>query len=178
MLIADYSRRWRGILWLGLGWLSPVAAQAQTPPEPTFGERCRGQWAGTMQLYHQGQLRDTVPVQFTVAPLADTAWTWRMEYRSVKYPQVKDYVLRLLDRAKGHYVVDEGGGLVLDDYLIGNKLYSVFEVKGNLLTASYELLGEQLVFEVTAGQKLPDARAGVFSYTTVSVQRVVLKRVP
>jgi hypothetical protein len=157
--------------------LAVVFKPAAQTPAPAFGDRCQGQWQGTMQLHYQGQLRDTVAVRFTVATLADTAWTWRMEYLSAKYPQVKDYVLRLVDRAKGRYVVDEGGGLVLDDYLIGDKLYSVFEVQGQLLTASYELRGSALVFEVTSGQKQPEPRAGVFSYTTASVQRVVLQRV-
>ena len=58
-----------------------------------FPNRCLGQWQGTMHLYYEGILRDSVPVRFTVAPIDSVSWTWRMEYLSDKLPMTKDYVL-------------------------------------------------------------------------------------
>lgn len=89
---------------------------------------------------------------------------------------VKDYVLRVKDRTKKVFVTDEGGGLELTDYQTGNKLYSVFETGGILLTANYELRGGELVFEVTSGKKEPAQHPGVANYAVSAVQRIVLTR--
>lgn len=34
-----------------------------------FPEKCIGRWSGKMLIYQHGQLRDSVQVRFTVAPL-------------------------------------------------------------------------------------------------------------
>jgi hypothetical protein len=141
-----------------------------------FGDRCAGTWKGIMHIYHLGKLRDSVEVKLTVAVEATHVWTWRMEYLSAKMPMVKDYKLRLKDASKNLYVTDEGGGLELTDYLTGNKLYSIFETQGIMLTSEYELRGHELIFEVTSGKKEATSHPEVTNYSTTSVQRVVLKR--
>jgi hypothetical protein len=148
------------------------AAQCQQ----LFPEKCLGSWQGTLHIFQYGQLRDSVPVLFTVNPLGTDAWTWKMEYRSEKMPMTKDYVLRLKDREKHIFVTDEGNGVELTDYQTGDKLYSVFETAGILLTASYELRGESLVFEVTSGKKEESKNKELASFATSTVQRVVLRR--
>ena len=142
-----------------------------------FGDRCVGTWKGMMQIYHLGKLRDSVAVKLTVAVEATHVWTWRMEYLSAKMPMMKDYKLRLKDADKNLYVTDEGGGLELTDYLTGNKLYSIFETQGIMLTSEYELRGDELIFEVTSGKKEIVSHPEVTNYSTTSVQRVVLKRI-
>jgi hypothetical protein len=73
-------------------------------------------------------------------------------------------------------VTDEGGGLELTDYLVGNKLYSVFETGGFLLTSSYELLGDHLIFEVTSGKKETATHSEVATYATDNLQRVIFEK--
>ncbi len=130
-----------------------------------------------MHLYYEGILRDSVPLRFTVASIDSVSWTWRMEYLSDKLPMTKDYILRIKDKQRQVYVTDEGDGIELQDYLFGNKLYSVFETGGILLTASYEWRGNELIFEVTSGKKADNTAAEVQSHPVSSVQRAVLKRV-
>ncbi|SOD91764.1 hypothetical protein [Spirosoma fluviale] len=91
-------------------------------------------------------------------------------------PVVKDYTLRLKDAAKHEYVTDEGDGVVLADYLFGNKLYSVFETQGIVLTSTYELIGDKLIFEVTSGRKQAEPSQGVINYSVDNLQRVVFKK--
>lgn len=147
---------------------------AQTP----FIEGCLGNWKGTMYIYGRGVLRDSVSVTLTVAKTGDAdAWTWKTEYLSPKMPMVKDYVLRLKDAAKGHYVTDEGGGVVLMDYLFLNKLYCVFETAGVMLTSTYELRGKELIFEVTSGKKQPGDAPSVTNFSVDNLQRVVFRKV-
>lgn len=151
-----------------------IVVQAQ---KANFPDACIGTWKGTMYMYKHGTLKDSVQVRLTVAKHTDpNAWTWKTEYLSAQRPAVKDYVLRLKDAAKNLYVTDEGGGLELTDYLVGNKLYSVFETGGFLLTASYELIGDRLIFEVTSGKKETATHSEVVNYATDNLQRVVFER--
>lgn len=124
-----------------------------------FPEKCIGTWTGMMHLYKQGSLTDSVKIRFTVTRRHEPdTWTWKMEYLSDKMPMVKDYVLRLKDRTTRTYVTDEGGGVELIDHEFGDKLYDVFETSGVLLTATYELQGGRLIFEVTSGKRLPETK--------------------
>lgn len=145
--------------------------------QKTFPDQCLGQWKGMMYIYSRSKLVDSVLVRFTAAPTAQPdAWTWKTEYISEKLPMVKDYVLRVKDAAKGRYVTDEGDGIELAEYVFGNKMYSVFETGGILLTSSYELRGSELIFEVTSGEKLEATNEEVTNYSTNNLQRVVLRR--
>jgi hypothetical protein len=145
--------------------------------QKTFVDQCLGQWKGMMYIYSRSKLVDSVLVRFTAAPTdKPDAWTWKTEYISEKLPMVKDYVLRVKDAAKGRYVTDEGDGIELSEYVFGNKMYSVFETGGILLTSSYELRGRELIFEVTSGEKLEATNEEVTNYSTNNLQRVVLHR--
>lgn len=158
------------LLLLG-GCLGGTYAQA------LFPDRCLGQWEGTMYIWSQGQLKDSVPVRMTVAVEKEKeVWTWRTEYLSPTRPMTKDYKLKLNDAAKRSYITDEGDGILLNDYEFGNKMYSAFEVQGTYLTANYEIVGDQLIFEVNSGRKIEAVTNGVTSYTVSSLQRVVYRR--
>jgi hypothetical protein len=155
-----------------------LSSSFSTFAQTLFPEKCLGVWHGMMHIYNQGILRDSVKVKFTVAKTAEAnAWTWKMEYLSEKMPMVKDYVLKLKDKEKGIYSTDEGGGLELMDYQFGNKLYSVFEVNGVLLTASYEWIDKSnLVFEVTSGKKGESPVKDITNFSVANVQRVVMRK--
>lgn len=155
-----------------------LSSSFSTFAQTLFPEKCLGVWHGMMHIYNQGILRDSVKVKFTVAKTTDVnAWTWKMEYLSKKMPMVKDYVLKLKDKEKGIYSTDEGGGLELMDYQFGNKLYSVFEVSGVLLTASYEWIDKSnLVFEVTSCKKGESPVKDITNFSVANVQRVVMRK--
>lgn len=145
--------------------------------QPLFPEQCLGIWKGTLYIHKLGAAMDSVQVQLTVEATADpNAWTWKTEYLSSRAPVVKDYVLRLKDAAAGVYAVDEGAGLELLEYRFGNKLYCVFETAGIMLTSSYELRGDELIFEVTAGEKQPASHKEVTNYSVANLQRVQFRR--
>lgn len=137
-----------------------------------FGDACQGTWKGTMYIYRKGVVKDSVEVRLEVAPIPG-GWTWKTHYLSSKHPMVKDYLLRY--QQENHYVIDEQDSTVLDAYLTDNKLFSVFETEGIVLTSGYELRGKDtLVFEVTSGKK--GSGVGVVNYRMDNVQRVVLKK--
>jgi hypothetical protein len=142
-----------------------------------FADKCLGKWEGIMHIYAKGQLRDSVPVQLLVQKSTiPNTWIWKTSYLSKSNPMDKDYKLVLKDTATQAYITDEGDGIELRDYCFNNKLYSVFDTHEVLLTSSYELQGDQLIFEVTSGKKL-DVNKEVNNYTVLNVQRVVFKKV-
>ncbi len=142
-----------------------------------FSDKCIGNWKGVMKIYSKGILKDTVTVLLTIQKQTDTSWMWKTEYISTKIPVTKNYKLRLKDKANGIYVTDEGDGIELKDYLFDDKLYSVFETEGIMLTSFYELRGKQLYFEVTSGKKIMEDAKEVVNYSVNNVQKVVFKKI-
>ncbi len=158
------------------GLYSTETANAQTAPG--FPEQCIGTWKGMMHIYSYGNLRDSVQVELSVAKIDDNSWKWKTDYISEKMPVTKDYIMRQDSKAVNTLLLDEGDGVILTNYLTGNKLYSNFETEGIFLTSSYELVGKDLIFEVTSGQKLNEAEeSGVTNYSVDFVQRVVFQKV-
>jgi len=145
--------------------------------QPHFASTCEGKWEGIMYLYARGQLKDSVPVELLVQKTSiPGTWIWKTNYLSSSYPMEKNYQLVLTDSVSQSYLTDEGDGVVLWNYLFNNKLYSVFEVQGVTLTSSYEVNGDQLIFEVTSGKKLEE-KGEVTNYSVLNLQRVVFKKV-
>lgn len=74
-----------------------------------------------------------------------------------------------------YYQIDEGYGIKIDSYLFANRLVSVFETEGILLTSVYELHENELYFEVTSGTK-EKSDAEVQSYHVGFLQNIRFKR--
>jgi len=144
--------------------------------QTSFPEKCLGIWTGTMYIYNRGLLVDSVTIKLNVTRTnAPDTFVWKTEYLSEKFPMVKDYKLVISDAGKGVFITDEGDGIILMDYLFENKLYSVFETQGILLTSTYEWLGNQIIFEVTSGKEL-ETTHGVKSYSVLNLQKAILRK--
>lgn len=151
-------------------------ARAQSA-ELNFPERCLGIWEGTMLIYQYNTVKDSVPIRFTAAKTeVDSIYTWKTEYFSTTRPMVKDYKLIVDDLKKGRYLLDEGDGVYLIEYNVGNKLYSLFQVNNIYLTSTTELIDGKLRFEVTSGREENELN-GIKNYSYTNVQRVVMHRV-
>ncbi len=141
--------------------------------QQNFGLQCVGNWKGTMHIYSQGILTDSVPVVLEIRQQDDSVFRWKMEYLSKKNPIVKDY--HLVYKGGNFYQIDEGYGIRIDGYLFVNRLVSVFETEGVLLTSIYELLEDELYFEVTSGTK-EKSDAEVQSYHVGFLQNIRFER--
>jgi hypothetical protein len=146
--------------------------------QKSFPEKCLGTWKGQMLIYKEGIAKDSVRVVLKVTRSDDQhTFGWKTSYLSEKTPMVKDYLLRLSEEGKNIYILDEGDGVELQEYLFGNKLYSVFETNDILLTSSYELIDDKLIFEVTSGKRTEQTKS-VQNYSVNFLQRVIFKREP
>ncbi|MGY3794641.1 hypothetical protein [Aquimarina sp. 433] len=141
-----------------------------------FPEKCLGIWEGVMNIYHKGHLRDSVNVRFTASKTAKTGtYIWKTEYLSPKKPMVKDYKLVVDDISEGRYLLDEGDGIQLIEYVVGNKMRSLFKVEDIYLTSTTEVIGDQLIFEVTSGKEIEEVQ-NIKNYSFTNVQRMVLHK--
>lgn len=162
------------ILGLFVALSVQVSSYAQS-----FPEKCEGVWKGTMYIWSRGAVVDSVDVKLTIIKHSELSnrWIWRTEYLSESMPVIKDYQLVERDSLRGLYGTDEGDGIELKNYLFGNKLYSAFDVDGIMLTSSYELIGVNLIFEVTSGYKIKGKKKEVDSFSFEVLQRVVFSRI-
>lgn len=120
-----------------------------------------GKWSGTLEIYTAKGLTQSVPMQLHILPTGSAdRWTQTIYYGEDTIAGKRDYELVVIDAATGHFATDEKNTIVMDCYLLGEKLYNRFEVMGNLLLASTEMVGENLVYEVISGSMEPVSITG------------------
>ncbi|MEQ3655932.1 MAG: hypothetical protein ABNH00_08715 [Dokdonia sp.] len=142
-------------------------------------EAVEGAWKGTLEMYSLATKKDSQPeVTLTIQPLIkDSVWVWRTDYISEQYGTIsKDYTMRVIDHTAGTYILDEGDGILLEQQLSGNAMYSIFEVQDQILTAKYTFHQDEIEFEVCNSTKSQDT-TDVLSHRVENIQRVILKRV-
>lgn len=159
--------------------LGSTAAPAQEFPGSFVG--C---WEGALLWYQAGKEPRKVPMQLVVQP-SDSAgqFTWRMVYGE-QGADNRPYLLKPVDTARGHWVIDERNGIVLDQYWIGGRLTGAFTVQGTTIISSYGLQGAELVVEFQSMGSAPIHTTGggaadippVDSYAVKGYQRAVLKK--
>ncbi len=153
-----------------------LLSQSAIAQSSNFGKECLGTWKGTMHMYSQGKLRDSIAVILEVKQQNDSVFGWKMDYLSEKMPVTKDY--RLIYKGRNHYQTDEGDGILLDGYLFNKQLFFVFQVKNIFMTSSYELRKDELYFEVTSSSKEEsESDPEIQSYQVGFLQNVLFKRV-
>lgn len=143
-----------------------------------------GVWTGDLLIHNAKGIAQSVPMEVTIRPVPGSAnYDWITVYSKDTLAGKRPYALLVKDAEAGHYAIDENNNIVLDAYLLGGKLFNSFEVQGQLLVCTYEMQGENLVFEVIAGPTTPVATTGggeavpeVKSFKVNVMQRAVLKR--
>lgn len=123
-------------------------------------------------------------MQLIIAP-ADTSgqYSWQIIYGE-KNADNRPYLLKPVDTAKGHWVVDERNGILLDQYWMGNRFTNAFTVQNSTILDSYRIEGEEMIVEFYSISAKPVTTSGygteespiVNSYATRSYQRAALRK--
>jgi len=161
-------------------FLSSLSAQAQEFPKDFTGH-----WKGELAWYQMGK-RDPQKVAMQLQILAtDTAnqYTWQIVYGKPGQ-DVRPYILKPVDTAKGHWLIDERNGIVLHLYWIGGKCCSSFTVQNSTISNCYWIEGGKMMVEfMTTSAKPVDTTGGtgkdipaVNNYAIKSYQKAVLIR--
>lgn len=124
-----------------------------------------GYWEGTLYIYNANGDIKKVPMIAEHA-LTDTTgvYTWALIYGEDISKGRRDYILKTKDAMKGHYVVDERNNILLDTYLIGNQMISIFDVEGTMITSIYAPEDDKMTFTIIAGKSDSPQQSGGGSY--------------
>jgi hypothetical protein len=154
-----------------------IPASAQILPQ------FHGTWVGSCDYTQVDGTNEVVSLTITIAPLSATEVSWGLNYQGGSIGTlVKNYVLRAVDVAANHYVLDEQNGILIDEYLFGDRLVSSFDVGNDTrLAASTTVDGNTMHFENVAygGRQVNRTRGGgvaVLSYGAQSIESCDLLR--
>lgn len=124
---------------------------AQDTDNTLFPASWAGIWAGRLEIFNpEGKLQE-VPMELHIRNV-DTAYTWTIIYGEGEPAGRREYLLRPAKSRFGLFEIDEQNSIVLDATYIGGKLFSRFEVSGNLLLSMAELVGDELHYEIISGK--------------------------
>ncbi len=177
------------LIFILMAFLSPAVrlfAQPALPESPPFPFTWIGKWAGDLNIYGPAGLLQSVPMSLTILPLENGTYTWNIQY-GPDSAGLRPYLLEPVAPEQGRYRVNENNGILLNEQLLGGKLYSLFSVEGSLLLSTVEKVGDKLVYEIIAAGDEPGSTTGggthegepipaVGVYNVVVRQAAILKR--
>jgi len=143
----------------------------------------------TGKAHCNGWLQANPHAQLRIQP-ADTAgqYTWQIIYGDPSTPLRTDnrpYILKPVDTTKGHWIIDEHDGIILDSYVHGNSIHGAFTVQGNTIIDNYTIENGKMrveFFSIKLDNKKQSGKGTaetpfVDSYLISSYQTGVLTRV-
>jgi len=159
-----------------------------TGQSTSFPQSWAGNWKGELNWYKTGikdpkKVNMELRIQAIHTPGSMDAWTWQIIYGS-ETEDNRPYKLVQKDTAGIHWAIDENNGIVIDQYWVGNKFWSVCTVQNSTIMNSYWMEKNNLVVEFYRISSKPIASTGketeespnVDSYRIGSYQKAVLKR--
>jgi len=143
-----------------------------------------GVYRGDLLIETPGSEKRSIPMEIHLLP-ADTSgrYNFQIYYDEGENQSVRNYHLLAVDMNKGAFLIDENNGIFMDASVVGNCLYSSFQIEGTLLQVrecfhkkhmEYELLVIDGTQERTTFSDPEEIE--VRSYPVISRQSARLKR--
>ena len=145
-----------------------------------------GSYEGVMEIYNNNGLQQKIGVNFDLQIMdRPNYWTYNMSYINLKDGEVmstKAYKIFYAEETKKLWL-DEGDSLLIEMTHLGNCFYDHFELSGMFFNSSLCKQDENLIFQITGGQKKPtytspyikEAESSVETLRVDFLQRVLLK---
>lgn len=145
-----------------------------------------GAYEGNMEIFNHNGLQQTIGICFDLRVMdRPNYWTYNMSYVNLKNDEVvstKAYKIFYEEQSKKLWL-DEGDSLLIEMTCLGNCFYEHFEMSDMFFNSSLCQQGENLLFEITGGQKKPtyaspyieEAKGSVETMRVDFLQRVLLK---
>lgn len=151
----------------------------------TFPQNWIGNWKGELKWFKTGVKEpQTVVMELRIQP-ADSlnTYTWHLIY-GLPTEDSRPYTLIAKDTAKGHWIIDENNGIVLDQFWVADKFCGAFTVMNSTIISNYWVENDQLMIEFFSISAKPIITTGngtenspsVDSYKVGSYQKAILKR--
>lgn len=151
----------------------------------SFPNNWVGHWKGELNWYKTGnEVPQKVAMELHIQP-ADSFghFTWQLIYGSSSEDN-RPYELQAIDKAKGHWVIDEKNGIVLDQFFVANKFCGAFTINNTTIVNNYWIENEKLMVEFFTLAAKPITTTGkgteeiplVDSYRIGGYQKAILTR--
>jgi hypothetical protein len=133
---------------------------SQLPASPNNGipDDWLGSYEGVMEIYNNNGLQQKIGVNFDLQIMdRPNYWTYNMSYINLKDGEVastKAYKIFYAEETKKLWL-DEGDSLLIEMTHLGNCFYGHFELSGMFFNSSLCKQDENLIFQITGGQKKP-----------------------
>lgn len=145
----------------------------------------KGHWEGELIWSKVGSKEvQKVKMQIIIQP-ADTLgqYTWQIIYGN-KGEDNRPYLLKPVDTTKGHWIIDERNGILIDQYWLGNRFSSMFTVQNSTIHDSYWIENGKLIAEFYGISASPVTTSGagtedvliVNSCAIRTYQKAILKK--
>ena len=168
---------------------NPATAGAQAGAAATpLSDAWVGTYSGELEIFDAtGKAAGKTNMQVEIGAAESGApRPFRILYGEPGKAPVRDYQLVATGEASNHFLNDEKSGILIDTYLIGDTLYSQFEVGGSRVDTRFQLTGDQLrsemvTYGVTAQRDTRpsfDSSFIVRAFTLQGVQKALLTRAP
>jgi hypothetical protein len=144
-----------------------------------------GQWKGTLQVAANNGSVNNVSMQLILEnSKKPNQYYFTIVYSNGGKDDVRSYTLISDTLNPGHYLMDEGNGIKINEYLFGTTLISQFVVEGQLLTAIYSFEREQIRFRIISANASPAGTTGgkdkipiVQDFEIMAYQEAILTKV-
>lgn len=103
-----------------------------------FPQNWVGNWKGELSWYQGANpVPKKVKMELRIHPTDSShKFSWQIIYGSATEDN-RPYTLVAVDTAKGHWVIDENNGIVLDQYMIAGKFCGAFTVQNSTIINNY-----------------------------------------
>lgn len=161
---------------------APIASE--TTNRFSFPKAYFGVYKGDLTITN-ANVEEKIPMEFHLLPTeTEGIYHYVIIYNVKDNRQERNYTLKVQDVSQGTYTIDENNGILLDAKVLGNKLYSMFEVQGNLLTTNLTFFENEMIFEITFSNKKAAKLSGtegdnfieVTSYPISTIQKGILQK--
>lgn len=152
----------------------------------SFPESFVGNWKGVLQYYKTGKdTAQTVAMELKIQAIDTTTgqYTWNLIYGKLTEDN-RPYLLKPVNTAKDHWVIDELNGIILDQFWVAGRFTGAFSVQGATIVNSYWIENGELHIEFISYGTKPKATTGgnsaeippVDSYEVKGYQKAVLRK--
>jgi hypothetical protein len=167
------------VLVILLASFAASAADTVIAAEPPLPDVWNAVWSGEIKVIADGEIRHASTMELRVASIAGRpAKTWSIHYSG---QPSRNYEITPATGGKGRFIVDEKNGLLLDEQLVGDTLYSAFSVGNVLLNSRFERRGDEMhveiaTYELASTNAATVSNAQATAYPFRSIQVGILRR--
>jgi len=173
------------ILLILLSFSTVVYAQSIN----TFPVNWLGKWSGKLEIMNKAQVVKSLTMELLIDTIqsADSVaqWKWEITYIDGETIDNRKYILKEINSTTGEYAIDENNGIALSSFYFKENLFSYFKVGNILLSSTYRLENETIIFEIqtiqienpTSSGGVSDEIPEVLSYPINGFHKAVLQKV-